>query len=132
MKFTRRLRLYLTGFLLGSILVVFFFRDRLSVLTSWLPNNRVLFRIENTLSETSELALCQMSCYELDTNMLTFAFDEGDVQFGMSETHSDPKIYVIDTRYQDRLVRLFFETADSSAFLSKVQLPFETEECDCR
>jgi hypothetical protein len=131
MKFTRRLRLYLTGFLLGCILVVFFFRERLSVLTSWLPNNRVLFRIENTMSGTSDLAQCQMSCFELDTAMLSFVFEEGDVQFGMSETHAEPKIYVIDTRYEDRLVRLSFETADSSAMLSKIEMPFEQNACDC-
>src|SRR6056297_1787756 len=103
MKFTRRLRLYLTGFLLGSILVVFFFRERLSVLTSWLPNNRVLFRIENTMSGTTERAKCQMNCFQVDSAMINYAFEEGDVQFGMSETHAEPKVYIIDTRYEDRL-----------------------------
>ncbi len=131
MKFTKRLRLYLTGFFLGSLLVVFFFYDRLSVLTSWLPNNRVLFRIENTLMGTTEQAKCQMECFQVDTAMINYAFEEGDVQFGMSETHADPKVYVIDTRYEDRLVRLSFETADSSATLTEVVLPFETVECDC-
>lgn len=131
MKFTRRLRLYLTGFLLGSILVVFFFRERLSVLTSWLPNNRVLFRIENTLSGTTDQAKCQMDCFQVDSAMIHYAFEEGDVQFGMSETHADPKIYIIDTRYEDRLVRMSFETADSSATLTEVQLPFENVGCDC-
>jgi len=131
MKFTRRLRLYLTGFLLGSLLVVFFFNDRLSVLTSWLPNNRVLFRIENTMSGTTDLAKCQMICLQVDTALVSYAFEEGDVQFGMSETHEEPKIYIIDTRYEDRLVRLSFETADSSAVLSRVELPFEQVSCDC-
>ncbi|HKL40827.1 MAG TPA: hypothetical protein VJ894_09110 [Cryomorphaceae bacterium] len=131
MKFTRRLRLYLTGFLLGSILVVFFFRERLSVLTSWLPNNRVLFRIENTLSGTTDQARCQMDCFQVDSAMIDYAFEEGDVQFGMSETHANPKIYIIDTRYEDRLVRMSFETADSSATLTEVQLPFENVGCDC-
>ncbi|MCZ4409373.1 hypothetical protein O3Q51_11150 [Cryomorphaceae bacterium 1068] len=131
MKFTKRLRLFLTGFLLGSILVVFFFHDRLSVLTSWLPNNRVLFRIENTLDGATEHAKCQMDCLQVDTVMINYTFKEGDVQFGMSETHADPKVYVVDTRYEDRLVRLSFETADSSAILTEVILPFETVECNC-
>lgn len=83
------------------------------------------------MSGTSDLAQCQMSCFELDTAMLSFVFEEGDVQFGMSETHAEPKIYVIDTRYEDRLVRLSFETADSSAMLSKIEMPFEQNACDC-
>jgi len=131
MKFTKRLRLYLTGFLMGSLLVVFFFNDRLSVLTSWLPNNRVLFQIENTLTGTTDRAKCQMDCFQVDTVMINYAFEEGDVQFGMSETHADPKVYVVDSRYRDRLIRLSFETADSSATLTEVVLPFETVECDC-
>jgi hypothetical protein len=131
MRFTKRLRLYLTGFFLGSLLVVFFFYDRLSVLTSWLPNNRVLFRIENTLGGITDHAKCQMDCFQVDTVMINYAFEEGDVQFGMSETHADPKVYVIDTRYEDRLVRLSFETADSSAMLTEVVLPFETVDCNC-
>ena len=131
MKFTKRLRLYLTGFFLGSLLVVFFFYDRLSVLTSWLPNNRVLFRIENTRSGTTDRAKCQMDCFLVDTAMINYALEEGDVQFSMSETHTDPKVYVIDTRYEDRLIRLSFETADSTAILTNVVLPFETVECSC-
>lgn len=131
MKFSKRLRLYLTGFFLGGVLVVFFFQERLSVLTSWLPNNRVLFRLETTLVETTDLAICQLNCYDLDTAMVNYAFEEGDVQFGMSETRADPKVYIVDTRYEDRLVRLFFETADSSAILSRVEVPFESVSCDC-
>lgn len=131
MKFTKRLRLYLTGFLMGCLLVVFFFNERLSVLTSWLPNNRVLFRIETTLNDTTDLAKCQMECLKVDTAMINYAYQEGDVQFRMSETRVDPMIYVIDTRYEDRLVRLFFETAESSAVLSRVELPFENTSCNC-
>jgi len=116
---------------MGSLLVVFFFNDRLSVLTSWLPNNRVLFRIENTLTGTSDHAKCQMDCFQVDTVMINHAFEEGDVQFGMSKTRATPQVYIVDTRYEDRLVRLSFETADSSATLTEVVLPFESLECNC-
>lgn len=131
MKFTRRLRLYLTGFFLGSLLVVFFFNDRLSVLTSWLPNNRVLFRIENTYSGSTDLAKCQMDCYQIDSAMVNYSFEEGDVDFGLSETRATPQVYVVETRYEDRLIRLSFETADSTAVLKVVELPFEKVYCNC-
>jgi len=117
--------------LMGSLLVVFFFNDRLSVLTSWLPNNRVLFRVENTFSGITDHAKCQMECFQVDTVMINYAFEDGDVQFGMSETRATPQVYVVDARYEERLIRFSFETADSSATLSEVVLPFETVECDC-
>ncbi|MEM9053643.1 MAG: hypothetical protein AAGC47_16430 [Bacteroidota bacterium] len=131
MKFTRRLRLYLTGFLFGIILVIFFFGERVSVLTAWLPNNRVLQSLEDTYQGESDLAQCQINCFELDTAAISFSFDEGDVQFGMSETRSVPKMYVVDTRYEDRLIRLSFETADSLSTLVNVELPADGRACNC-
>ena len=131
MKFTRRLRLYLTGFLLGIILVILFFGERVKVLTACLPNNRVLESIAETYQGESEKAQCQMTCFEVDTAAINFSFGEGDVQFGMSETRSKPRIYVVDARYEDRLIRLSFENADSLSTLINIELPADSRSCDC-
>jgi len=111
--------------------VVFFFGERVSVLTSWLPNNRVLQSLHETYQGESERAYCQMACFEVDSMAINYSFSEGDVQFGMSETRSQPKIYVVDTRYDDRLIRLSFETDDSLSMLVKVELPADRKVCDC-
>jgi hypothetical protein len=132
MKFSRRLRLYLTGFLMGIILVFFFFGERVNVLTSWLPNNRVLQSISDNYQGERPQATCQMKCLGLDTAAVSFAMAEGDVQFGESETQSSPKLYVLEARYEDQRMKLEIELTDSSAFLSKVTLPFEErKDCDC-
>jgi len=132
MKFSRRLRLYLTGFLMGIILVFFFFGERVNVLTSWLPNNRVLQSISDNYKGENPLATCQMECFGVDTAAIAYSMVEGDVEFGESETQSNPKLYIVEARYEDRLIRLEFELTDSSAHLSEVTLPFEKSTgCDC-
>jgi len=131
MKFARRLRLYLMGVLLGCVLVVFFFRDRLSVLTSWLPNDRVLLRLKTTLVEVDPAAECYMHCAKLDSSDLDVLFENGDVRFNLSETHEQPLKYVVDERLNDRLVRFSFEAADSTAILRKIEFPNGDLSCDC-
>lgn len=131
MKFARRLRLYLIGVLMGCVLVVFFFNDRLSVLTSWLPNERVLLRLESTFNGSDPLAACFLECADLDSADLDLLFSEGDVRFDLSETHSEPMNYVVDIRLSDRLVRFSFEAADSTAALTNLEFPNGEVICDC-
>ncbi len=131
MKFLRRLRLYLIGVGLGCILVVFFFRERLSVLTSWLPNERVLLRLEMTHDSTAPGAQCFIECLELDSLAFAELFVEGDVRFDLSEAQVEPKKYVVDSRYKDRLLRYTFLASDSSAILSKIEAPFIKVNCPC-
>jgi hypothetical protein len=131
MSFGRRLRLYLLGFLLGMGLVVFFFNDRLSLLTSWLPNDRVLLRLQMTEALYADSALCHLDCFSLDTADVSLVKKEGDVQFGLSETHETPMIYVVDKRINDRLVRMHFLATDSSSSLIQVEVPNDRINCDC-
>ena len=131
MKFARRLKLYLIGVLMGCVLVVFFFNDRLSVLTSWLTNNRVLLRLEMTTNEISASADCMMKCAQLDTTHLEELYRDGDVNFELSQTRQDPKIYVVDIRLKDRLSRFEFAAADSTARLQNVIFPNGDLSCDC-
>lgn len=131
MKFARRLKLYLIGVLMGCVLVVFFFNDRLSVLTSWLPNNRVLMRLEMTTNEVQPQAQCMLECAEIDTSDLDVLYSDGDVNFQLSQTRVDPKIYVVDLRMNDRLSRFEFAAYDSTASLQKVIFPNGDLSCDC-
>jgi hypothetical protein len=119
------------GFLLGLMLVVFFFNDRLSVLTSWLPNNRVLLRLQQTDAEYTPEALCELECFDLDTASVSRLKADGNVQFGNSKTQQEPKIYIVESELDERTVLMTFEARDSTSILTKVVLPGEALYCDC-
>lgn len=131
MTFGKRLRLFMIGALLGVLLVIFFFNDRLYLFTSWLPNNRVLLRLQMTEADYRDVALCELSCFDLDTADVSVLKREGDVRFRDSQTQADPKVYVVDSRIDDRLVRMTFIAGDSISTLSRVELPYENVDCDC-
>ncbi len=131
MTFARRLRTYLIGFFLGCVVVVFMFNDRLSVLTAWMPNNRVLLRLQLTEVQYTDDALCQLKCFDLDTADVTVARKTGNVRFNLSETRVEPKIYVVDTRLHDHVVRMSFIASDTTSILSRVQVPLWQKSCDC-
>ncbi len=131
MKFGRRLRLYILGVLLGSVMVMFFFDDRLDSLTDWMPNNRVLYRLRVSPSSISNQAMCQLKCYKLDTAAVRIIKEEGDVDFTNSQTKSDIKVYLIDGEVSSENVQMTFEVRDSSNTLIGVNLPDKRTTCDC-
>lgn len=131
MKFGRRLRLYIFGVLMGSALVVFFFNDRLHILTDWLPGNRVLSLLQASPPLITDRALCQLACFDLDTADVRVAKENGDVRFKLSETHIEPKKYVIDSNLKPGKLRLTFSIADSLATLINVAMPEKAVLCEC-
>ena len=88
MNFKRRLKFFLIGVGLGTILVYFFFRDR--ELGSWLPDNRVKDKIAMNRVLYTEKAKCQFDCMELTKSWLLSFLGNADVDFGSSETRKEP------------------------------------------
>jgi len=131
MGFAKRFRTYMIGFFLGCVMVFFMFNDRLSMLTAWMPNNRVLLRLQLTEVLYTDEALCQLRCFDLDTADVSVVRHTGDVRFNLSETRVEPKIYVVDTRLHDRLVRMSFTASDTTSILSLVEVPLSQKGCDC-
>lgn len=131
MNFGRRLRLYIFGVLMGSVLVMFFFNDRLHILTDWLPGNRVLTLLQASEPLFTEQALCQLECFDLDTADVRIAKQDGNVRFKLSETRLEPKNYVVDSNLEAGKVRMTFSISDSLATLISVSLPEEAVLCDC-
>lgn len=131
MKFIQRLKLYIFGVLIGSVLVVFFFNDRLHILTDWLPEKRVRALLQASEPLFTDQALCQLACFELDTTDVRIVKEQGNVRFKLSDTRTDPKNYVLDSHLKPGKVRMTFSIADSLATLIKVDLPEKAVLCDC-
>lgn len=131
MNFGRRLRFYILGVLLGCLLVFGIFNQRLNILTDWLPGNRVLGLIQNSEALYTEEARCQLACFDLDSTDVENVKSFGSVRFKMSETHGDPKKYVVDLKSGAQKMRMTFSISDSLATLIKVEMPEKVVICDC-
>ncbi len=131
MTFLRRLRTFAIGLILGILLVIFFFNDRLHILTDWLPGNRVLLRLQLTEAAYTPVAMCQLHCLGLDTADVSLVKREGDVRFKYSDTRTEPKRYRVDHRFGERLVRMTFDADSVSSTLTEVDLPNAELRCTC-
>jgi len=131
MKFARRLRSFLIGVGLGCILVAFFFYDRLNLLTDWLPNERVLVRLQMTEAAYTPESLCRLECLGLDTADVSVLKREGNVRFKFSDTQTEPKRYRVDHRFGDHLVRMTFDADEIASTLTEVDRPNAPVECAC-
>src|SRR5690606_12764927 len=119
MKFTRRLKLFLIGFGIGLLMVVFFFGERSELLTNWLPNARVIDRLQASTEEISPKALCQFECYNIEKDSLKSLIGRGDINFKESLTQQNPLIYRVEIEnYDQKSYGFYFSAADSSATLT--------------
>jgi len=131
MTFWKRLRLYLIGFGIGILVVVAIFNQRLNLLTSWMPGQRVQDRLLQTESIYTNKSLCQLECLDLDTTDVTRAKKEGDVRFRLSDTHADPKVYVLDAEFERDKYRFTFDARDSSSTLTRAECLNRIVNCAC-
>ncbi len=131
MGFLRRLRMFMVGIVLGLVLVVFLFNDRMDSLTGWLPNSRVLLRLQLTEAAFTPEALCLLTCHGLDTSHVRTVKYQGDVRFKYSDTHSEPKRYRVDHRFGEHLVRMTFDADSVASTLTQVERPNAPIDCAC-
>lgn len=132
MNLFQRFKRYLFGVGLGLIFVYFYFGDRAEVLTAWMPNERVMKRLRETVLVIPDSVRCQLNCYQLDsTAVATLINDDGNVRFAESETRIDPKIYRVDFEQHPIPVRISFSCDDSTSSVIDA-LPLEgLLPCDC-
>ncbi len=131
MTFKRRLTLYIFGVLIGTAMVAVFFNGRTSVLTDWMPNNRVLSNLSNFPGTVSSKAQCQLDCLEISDEELALLKSEGDVDFSKSRTKSTPRMYVVSHDLNAGLATMKFEVADSATVLIDVAMENIGDICSC-
>lgn len=94
MSFWRRVRLYILGLGIGSLMVLFFFGDR--GCGGWLPANRVKTSIMESILLTSEYTDCKLQCNEFTKEKIQDLIVKGSVNFKESKTKTDPREYKIN------------------------------------
>lgn len=94
MSFWKRVRVYIIGVGIGSLMVLFFFGDR--GCGGWLPSNRVKTSIIESIFETSDYIDCKLTCNGFTKEKIENLILNGDVLFKESKTKEDPREYVIE------------------------------------
>lgn len=115
------------GVSLGILLSVFFFRNRGC---GWLPQNRVLNSIANSVILRSDSVKCVMACHGISDEDVFVMLQHGDVMFKESNTQVTPKMYVIEgEKVSDgKSFKLAFLLRDSTTVIDAV---VSSEKCDC-
>jgi len=130
-----RKRFYKFGFgiLLGTLLSYAFFNDH--DITSWMPNGRILAVIQKINADNySEKVLCQIDCYKFSSSDLTNLYTDGDVDFGASETRSEPRVYLVNyVNSEDQTIQGTFEIFRNDAVnLIDIKLLGQLNDCNCK
>ncbi|MFN3917203.1 MAG: hypothetical protein ACK4K0_05630 [Flavobacteriales bacterium] len=124
MTFARRFRYYLIGVGIGFILVFFIFRGKGF---SWLPGNRVLISLQESILYTTPYQDCLMNCYSITKQEVFDLLENGNVNFKKSNTREEFKEYLLEN---DRFSISFIRLNDTVARLNQVQGSIR-KDCDC-
>ncbi len=131
MAFLKRLKFYLIGVGIGSLIVFGMFGGRDDISCSYFPEARTLKNIGEKELAASEKANCQYACAGYDSTVIKDLLISGDVDFGKSETKkSSCNVYYISAESNGKNVVAYFENCDSTATILKFDLPV-TMMCDC-
>ncbi len=103
MTFSKRLRLFMLGLGLGTI-VSFAMFGKGCTNTAWTPDGRVRLRMKSTLVRATPIAHQQLEALGLDLAALRANMDSCDVDFGDSRRTDDSLYYAISGTVKGKAV----------------------------
>lgn len=115
-SFLRRLKFYGIGFGLGLIFIFFFFSNRGC---SWTPSNRVKNAVLDRLIVVSDSTELELKEKGISSEDIIQALNDGDVDFGNSNTDKKNKAYLIERDGHKFVFTLPNESFISQVFLAK-------------
>lgn len=120
MKFTHRLGYYLSGLVVGIIMLMFFLGGK-KTSCDWGLDARVLKNIRIKERVVSDEALQFFKTQEIDTSAISYLLETGDVNFKKSNIEAKPcSIYQIEGDIDETRFAFIFENCDSTATLKRV------------
>jgi hypothetical protein len=88
MSFSRRLRLFLFGVVLGSVLMYFWVLKDKNIYK--MPKGVIREKLAKMPLKMTTKASCQLACMQIDTASLRKAWKEAGIDFGLSKTNNKP------------------------------------------
>ena len=134
MSFARRIRLFIIGILIGSLVVWgFLFRGR--TFPAWTPEGRVLEALrEHPIRITSE-ARCMLNCNKITDDDILALIADGDVLFSESDIRGkDIPEYVVEGKGKNlKLYKMKFRSEYlTTVLISVLPSPNSNATCDCK
>jgi hypothetical protein len=125
----KRFKLFLVGFIIGIIVVIFTYGEKSSSLFSWTPEGRVLKRLRLTEKVISDSMQCVLDCNQFDENDWKAMYKIGDVNFSKARTKPYPIYSVSMENDTIAFTKLTFLAKDEESILIDFQGAISI--CDC-
>ncbi len=127
MTVLKRVGFFSIGFIMGIGILVFILSGK-KASCAYFPNARTLKNIRLKQRNFSPEALAFFTQNKIDTSIVSNIFEEGDVDFGKSKTHTEPcKTYYINGKAKDSIsIEIQVKNCDSTATIQKAH--FYTED----
>jgi hypothetical protein len=120
MKFIHRLGYYLSGFVVGIIMLMFFLGGK-KTSCDWGLDSRVLKNIRIKDRVVTDEAVKFFNQKKIDTASISHILKFGDVNFKESNIEAKPcKTYQIEGEINEERLGLIFQNCDSIATLKRV------------
>jgi hypothetical protein len=130
----RRVFIFSIGFLMGCVLVynTFFKDSERDFYGSWLPEGRVLKKINQSLDHSSTRYQCQIKSAGIFESEMDKTFADGSVDFDNSETKGEPKSYRVSHEIDDNRILVFdFALREDTAWIIQLGVnQFKETNCD--
>ena len=134
MSFARRIRLFIIGILIGSLVVWgFLFRGR--TFPAWTPEGRVLEALQEHPIRISSEARCMLNCNHITDEDILALIADGDVLFSESDIRGkDIPEYVIEGKGKNqKLYKMKFRSEYlTTVLISVLPSPNSNARCDCK
>ena len=134
MSFARRIRLFIIGILIGSLVVWgFLFRGR--TFPAWTPEGRVLEALQEHPIRISSEARCMLNCNHITDDDILALIADGDVLFSESDIRGkDIPEYVVEGKGKNlKLYKMKFRSEYlTTVLISVLPTPNSNATCDCK
>jgi hypothetical protein len=134
MSFARRIRLFIIGILIGSLVVWgFLFRGR--TFPAWTPEGRVLEALQEHPIRISSEARCMLNCNKISDEDILALIADGDVLFSESDIRGkDIPEYVVEGKGKNqKLYKMKFRSEYlTTVLISVLPSPNSNATCDCK
>ncbi len=128
MTFFQRFKRFLISLLIGILLSVAFFNDKVGVLTGWTPTNRVKARVIESYYTPDATSDCFLLCNGMSWDSLLTFVPDASVDFKASQRRVDPKEFELNFEDTPMLSTVRFAVQDSSVWIADMM---SSHNCNC-
>ena len=134
MKFSRRIKLFLFGVIMGTLIVyISLIRGRDRDLLAWLPEERVLQELRDNELIYTQYGNCSMECANISKEEVQQILINGEVIFNKSEVKKSPcPVYTLEGEANERQLRILFASCDKETKVLNVIDLNNNPTCDCK